>query len=195
MPRRACADSTRDLAIVMNHSLTNHASAVVMAAGMAKTPLAVAEAGAIDPSIMFVNAAFPELLDSDASSWIGRPLSALSTPTTLSGAPGTTKRFDVMLADGRRLPVALSVASVSGADGTPLCLLCSLGDARGDGADEAIERDAEMLTQVANAASELMGEAAEAARISASDGSGHASGEIALEAMRRTADPIHGSSS
>ena len=44
-----------------------------------------------------------------------------------------------------------------------MCLLCSLLDARGEGADEAIARDATLLAQVAQAAADLMRESAKAA--------------------------------
>lgn len=144
---------------------------------------------------MFVNAAFSELLDSDASSWIGRPLSALSSPALLDFSPGKTQRFDVVLDDERHMPMALSIAAVPGPGGKPFCLLCSLVDARGDGAPEAIQRDAGMLAQVARAAGELMSEATAAARFSRSDGGDDAAGELAMEAMARTVHAAHGRSS
>ena len=171
------------------------ASAVVMAASAAKTPLAIAQACAGGPSIMFVNAAFAQLLGSDASSWTGRPLSALAAPAAIHFAAGTTTRFEATLDGDRRVPLALSIAAVPDGEGAPFCLLCSLVDARGDGADEAIARDARMLGQVALAAGELMSEAAIVARRSASAGIPENADGIALEAVKRSAPSNHGMSS
>ncbi len=167
-----------------------------MAARMAKTPLAIAEAGTADAGILFVNDAFASLLESEAATWIGRPLGALSAAGPSPVVAGETKHFEVALDGGRRLPVALSIALVPGPAGDPVCLLCSLVDARGDGATQAIERDARMLAQVALAAGELMSEAAAAARLSAPEGDDAQAQwqaqAIAREALRRTVHPSPG---
>ena len=189
--------SARTIPNVMDSSspispATGHVAAIVMAASNANTPLAVADAAGA--RLMFVNAAFAELLDSDAATWVGRPLSALGREAA-NLAQGATVRFVVALDGGHRRPVALSIAPVPGADGKPSCLLCSLVDARGDGADAAIALDAEMLAEVAKAAGDLMSAAAAAASASTTEGSWRSADDLALAAMSRTVHPADGRAS
>jgi hypothetical protein len=159
------------------------ASAVIMAARQAKTPLAIADAKAPGAPLLFANEAFAAFLDEPAEALVGRALTAFAASSDAPiTAPGTT-RFELVGKDGSAFPAALSAASVTGADGAPLCLLCSLVDARGDGADEAIDRDAELLAQVAHAASALMRESAIAARLGESNGQTSSASDIALDAV------------
>ncbi len=155
------------------------ASAVILATRLAKTPLAVADAHAPDAPILFANDTFAALVGIDADALKGRSLGSLSTSPTLDVARAGTTRFELAVEGATPVAVALSTAAVPGADGAPFCLLCSLVDARGEGADAAIARDAELLVQVAQAAGDLMRESAIAARVGASTDAS----AIALEAI------------
>ena len=154
------------------------ASAVVMAARLARTPLAVADARSPDAPLMFANAAFADLLGCDAATLVGRPLRALANAAIPHQG---TVRFDLEAAPGHAFAAALSTAPVDGPDGVAFCLLCSLVDARGDGADAAIARDAALLAEVARAAGDLMRESAQAARVHPGNTASH----IALDAVSR----------
>lgn len=161
------------------------AAPVIVATRLAKTPLALADAAAPGAPILFANDAFGALLGRDPAALAGRPLSTLSTTPHADLSPGGTLRMDVETADGRVFPAALSIAAVRGADGAPLCLLCSLIDARGDGADEAIARDATLLAQVAQAAGELMRESGIAAGAAPAGDHDATATRIAREAVER----------
>ena len=137
------------------------ASAVILAARQAKTPLAIATASA--PTILFANDAFAALVDCEAGDLVGRPLASIGTVVDEQSASGVATRRTLVDSQGRSATVALSTAAVAGPDGSPSCLLCSLIDAHGDGADEAIAREAALLAEVAQAAGDLMRESAAAA--------------------------------
>lgn len=137
------------------------ASAVILAARQAKTPLAIATASA--PTILFANDAFAALLECEPDALVGRPLASIGAVTDEQQPSGPVTRLTLVDAQGRSALVALSTAPVAGPDGSPSCLLCSLIDARGDGADEAIAREAALLAEVAQAAGDLMRESAAAA--------------------------------
>ena len=158
------------------------ASAVIMAARLAKTPLAIADAHAPGAPILFANDAFAGLVGVDAAGLVGEPLGMLWASPAGAVQAGGTIRFEYAGKDGHSFPAALSTAAVTGADGTPFCLLCSLVDARGEDADAAIARDAALLAQVAAAAGDLMRESAVAAN--ATDAPATAS-NIALGAVER----------
>ena len=158
-----------------------------MATRLAKTPLAIADAHAPGEPIMFANDAFAALVGADASSLVGRPLGTLAPAAVVDIERGGTIRFELAIKGAGSMPAALSTAAVSGADGRPFCLLCSLVDARGEGAETAIARDAELLAQVAQAAGDLMRESAIAAHASTSRGPGPSASEIALDAVDHVA--------
>ena len=159
-------------------------SAVIMATRLAKTPLAIADAHEPGIPIMFANEAFATLVGLDAAALVGRPLGSLaSAPVDIER--GVTTRLELALRDGNSLAAALSTAAVPGPDGQPFCLLCSLVDARGDGADAAIARDAELLAQVAQAAGDLLRESAVAARMGESTDRDATAAGIALAAVDR----------
>ena len=139
------------------------ASAVVFAARQAKTPLAIATASA--PTILFANDAFAALLECEAGALVGRSLASIGTVADEQPASGLFTRLTLVDAQERSAPVALSTAAVAGLNGAASCLLCSLIDARGDGADEAIAREAALLAEVAQAAGDLMRESAAAADV------------------------------
>lgn len=171
------------------------ASPVIAAARLAKTPLAIADAHAPGARILFANDAFGALLGLDPAALAGRPLSSLSTPPQAVVGGDATLRLDVVTEDGKAFAAALSTATVHGTDGAPMCLLCSLIDARGEGADAAIARDAELLKAVARAAGDLMKESGIAAdaqgpHVHAHDGATR----IAREAVERAThgSPPHG---
>ena len=153
-----------------------------MATRLAKTPLAIADAQGA--AIMFANEAFATLVGLDAAALAGRPLGSLAAAPVDIGR-GATTRFELALRDGDSLTAALSTAAVPGPDGQPVCLLCSLVDARGDGADAAIARDAELLAQVAQAAGDLLRESAVAARLCESADRDATAAGIALAAVDR----------
>ena len=159
------------------------ASAVIMAARLARTPLAIADANAPGLPLMFANDAFAALVEAPAETLVGRALATLAASSKDSITTSGTARFELAIDAANSFPVALSTAPVTGADGVPFCLLCSLVDARGDGADEAIARDAELLVQVAQAASSLMHESAIAARVGAAGGHASSASDIALDAV------------
>lgn len=161
------------------------ASAVIVATRLAKTPLAIADAQAPGAPILFANDAFGALLGHDPAALAGRALNGLSPRPHAVVTPGGSVRLDLEAADGRVFPAALSVAAVPGADGTPVCLLCSLVDARGEGADVAIERDAGLLAEVARAAGELMKESGIAAAAMPAQVHDAAAMRIAHEAVER----------
>jgi hypothetical protein len=161
------------------------AASVIVATRLAKTPLALADAAAPGAPILFANDAFGALLGRDPAALAGRSLSTLSTPPHTDISPGGTLRMDIETADGRVFPAALSIAAVQGAAGAPLCLLCSLIDARGEGADEAIARDAKLLAQVAQAAGDLMKESGIAAGAVPAGDHDEAATRIAREAVER----------
>lgn len=158
------------------------ASAVIMAARLAKTPLAIAQG---DSRILFANDAFAALLGIDAATLVGWALGALAESPVATVGAGTTIRLQLAVKDGAGFPAALSTAAVNGPDGAPMCMLCSLVDARGEGADAAILRDAELLAQVAHAASELMHESAAAERAGDSAGLSAPASDIARDAVDR----------
>ena len=164
------------------------ASPVIVATRLARTPLAIADAHAPGAPIVFANDAFGALLGRDPATLVGRPLSALSTAPHAGVAAGATVRMDVEGAGGGVFPAALSVAAVPGADGAPLCLLCSLVDARGDDAVAAIERDARLLGQVARAAGDLLKESGIAAAAMPTDGQDVEATRIAREAVERATE-------
>jgi hypothetical protein len=159
------------------------ASAVIMATRLARTPLAVADAHAPGAPILFANAAFAALVDIDAAALVGRSLAMLSGSPGVGVEHPTTTRFELTANSGGSVPVALSTAPVAASDGRPFCLLCSLIDARGDGVDAAIARDAELLGQVADAAGELMRQSTIAARARESNEAGITASQIALNAV------------
>jgi hypothetical protein len=163
------------------------ASVVIMATRLAKTPLAIADAHTPGTPILFANEAFAALVDVDATALVGRSLGLLAALPVVDIGRGATTRFELAVNGGSSLPVALSTAEVPGPDGRPFCLLCSLVDARGEGADEAIARDAELLAQVARAACDLMRESGAAARTSESGDRGATASGIALEAIAHAA--------
>ena len=134
---------------------------------------------------MFANEAFATLVGLDAAALVGRPLGSLAAAVPIDLGRGVTTRFELALHGGGSLAAALSTAAVPGADGQPLCLLCSLVDARGDGADDAVARDAELLAQVAQAAGDLMRESAVAARLAESNDRDVTAADIALAAVDR----------
>ena len=160
-------------------------SPVIVAARLAKTPLAIADAQAPGAPILFANDAFGALLGCDPATLAGRRLSALSTSSHADVTPGGTVRLDIETPDGGAFRAALSIAAVPGADGAPLCLLCSLIDARGEGADAAIVRDAGLLAQVAQAAGDLMKESGIAAGALPAHDHDVAATRIATEAVER----------
>ena len=160
------------------------ASALVMAVRLAKTPLAVADARSTGRPILFANDAFIEFVGRDADALVGLPLAALIGDGGVELAQGAT-RFTLTVGERPGLAVALSTAAVADADGAPFCLLCSLVDARGDGADEAIARDAGLLAEVAQAASGLLHESALAAQARAAPD--NAAADIARDAYERAA--------
>jgi hypothetical protein len=163
------------------------ASAVIMAARLAKTPLAIADAHQAGAPLMFANDAFAALVGEDAGQLVGRPLASLGMPALDVPVPGTC-RFDLVTNGGDAVPVALSTSAVEAADGVPFCLLCSLVQARGEGADDAIARDAALLQEVALAAADLMREAARAAGLGPTEAPDDAAARIALGALQdRTA--------
>ena len=145
----------------MNLPASCPASAVILAARQAKTPLAIATVST--PSILFANDAFAALLECEPDALVGRSLASIGTIADEQPVSGRVTRLTLVDAQGRTSPVALSTAAVAGPDGSPSCLLCSLIDARGDGADEAIAREAALLAEVARAAGDLMRESAMAA--------------------------------
>ena len=161
------------------------ASAVIMATRLANTPLAIADAHAPGAPIMFANEAFAALMDADAAALVGLPLGTLAAAGRVDVERGGTTRFELAVHGASALSAALSTAVVPGPDGSPFCLLCSLVDARGEGADAAIARDAELLGQVAQAAGDLMRESAIAARTSGSNEGGATASGIALAAVDR----------
>jgi hypothetical protein len=161
------------------------ASAVIMAARLSKTPLAIADARAHGAPLLFANDAFAALVDVDATTLAGRPVTTLAGLPGGAVEPGATLRFQLAQKNGNSFPAALSIAAVPGPDGAPLCLLCSLVDARGEGADAAIARDAELLAQVALAAGDLMRESAVAAAIGGADDRAATASGIALGAVER----------
>ena len=161
------------------------ASAVIMATRLAKTPLAIADAHLPGSPIMFANDAFAALVKIDASALAGRLLGTLSASAPADIQPGRTTRFELLVQDEKPFPVALSTAPVPGADGKPFCLLCSLVDARGDGAGDAIARDAALLAQVALAAGDLMRESAAAADPGDPQSEASSASDIALRAVER----------
>jgi len=158
-----------------------------MAARLAKTPLAIADAHVPGAPIMFANAAFAALVQVDAGALVGRLLGTLSMASACRLQAGDTTRFELAVRDEGSFHAALSTAAVLGPDGQPFCLLCSLIDARGEGADAAIARDAELLTQVAAAAGELMRESAVAANLDGSSTHPATASDIALDAVERVA--------
>ena len=158
-----------------------------MATRLARTPLAVADASAPGAPILFANEAFATLVDVDAATLVGRSLGMLTVAPAADFERAGTTRFELAAKDGGSFPAALSTAPVPGPDGQPFCLLCSLVDARGDGADAAIARDAELLVQVARAAGDLMRESAIAAHAGASGEASPSASEIALEAVDHVA--------
>lgn len=139
------------------------ASPVIAAVRLAKTPLAIADARAAGAPILFANEAFGALLGCETASLVGRPLAQLSTAPDMRIAPNGTWLLDIETEGGNVFAAALSTAAVAGVDGSPMCLLCSLVDARGEGADVAIRRDAGLLREVAHAAGDLMRESGIAA--------------------------------
>ena len=155
-----------------------------MAARLAKTPLAIADAHAPGSPIMFANDAFATLVGLDATALVGRALGSLAAPP-VAIERGVTTRFQLAPHGGGGLTAALSTAAVPGPDGQPFCLLCSLMDARGEGADAAIARDAELLAQVAQSAGDLMRESAVAARVGESNHRDVTAADIALAAVDR----------
>jgi hypothetical protein len=156
-----------------------------MAARLAKTPLAIADAQAPGSPIMFANDAFATLVGVDAQTLVGRPLGCLAAAGPIDVEQGVTTRMELALRDGGTLMAALSTAAVRGADGRPFCLLCSLVEARGEGADVAIVRDGELLAQVAQAAGDLMRESAVAAHSGGSTGRELSAADIASAAVDR----------
>lgn len=148
---------------------------MILAASQAKTPLAIASGPVL--GIVFANDAFAALLGSEPDALVGRRLASLGTATVEQPASGGFTRLELTDAHGRVVPVALSTAAVAGPDGSTACWLCSLIDARGDDADEALAREAALLKEVAQAAGELMCESA-----AASDSTKPAS-EIAFDAI------------
>jgi len=167
-----------------------------MAVRLAKTPLAIADAHEPGTPIMFANEAFATLVELDAAALVGRPLGSLAAAGPVDVERGATTRFELGLRGGSSLTAALSTAVVPGPDGQPFCLLCSLVDARGDGARAAIARDAELLAQVAQAAGDLMRESAVAARLGESAERDIAAAGIALAAVdRATPSAVEGRAS
>lgn len=165
------------------------ASPVILATRQARTPLAIADALAPGLPILFANDAFGALLGRAPASFVGQPLAALALSADTRPVPGGTVRLQVAGAGGQAFTAALSTAAVAGADGTPMCLLCSLVDARGDGADEAIERDAGLLAQVARAASDLMKASGLAAGAAPAEDHELVATRIARDAVRRAVPP------
>ena len=161
------------------------ASAVIEATRLAKTPLAVADAHAPGAPILFANDAFATLVGLDAAALVGRPLGSLAAAAPFDIERGITTHFELAVHGGGSLAAALSTAAVPGPDGQPVCLLCSLADSRGDGAEAAIARDAELLAQVAQAAGDLMRESAVAARMGESADRDVTAADIALAAVDR----------
>ena len=159
------------------------ASALILAVRQAKTPLAIAQAPLSDATILFANDAFAAMLDCDPDTLLGHSLNALGGAAMAPTTPGSPVRLQLRGAGGQDIPVALSVAVVPGFERGPTCLLCSLIDARGEGADAAIARDAELLAEVAHAAGELMSESALAASQTHSDDAAMAAAGIAFDAV------------
>lgn len=168
------------------------ASAVILATRQAQTPLAIANAQAAGATLLFANDAFAAMLDCEPEALVGRELSTLAVGVIAPIRPASTLRFDLATAKGGTVPAALSVAAVPGPDGLPLCLLCSLVDARGDGADEAIARDAILLKEVAHAAGELMRESTIAARVADSSNEASTTSGIAFDAVAHASQVIAG---
>ncbi len=150
------------------------ASAVVAAVRCAEAPLAIADLP--DASIRFANDAFLVLVGRDASTLVGLRLVDLGASDMNAKPVPHAFRLILNRGDARPLPVALSTAMVTGVEGLPMCLLCSLIDMSGAGADDALAREAVLLAQVAAAASDL-------ARASDVPGDEAAPG-VALEATR-----------
>lgn len=167
-------------------------SPLITAVQSAQTALAIADARAPGAPLLFANAAFAALVDRDAATLVGCPVDSLS-----SSAPGDRPRLPTHADDASRssritirrrdgeLELALSTARVTSAQGTPLCLLCSLVDVRGADADAQILRDAELLREVAQAASGLMREAGVASDAAAAHGEPDSVAAIATAAMAR----------
>ncbi len=191
MPWMKGADPARNARPAMLHSTAPSspdacpASAVITATRLAKTPLAIADAHVPGAPILFANEAFATLVGLDAAALLGRRLGSLAGAAPVDVGRGATHRFELALHDGGSLAVALSTAAVPGPDGQPWCLMCSLVDARGEGADAAIARDAELLAQVARAAGDLMRESAVAARTDGAIERDATAADIALAAMAR----------
>src|SRR3954470_10997060 len=80
------------------------ASAVIMAARLAKTPLAIADAHQAGAPLMFANDAFAALVGEDAGQLVGRPLASFGVPASDVPVPGTC-RFDLMTNGGDAVPV------------------------------------------------------------------------------------------
>ena len=158
-------------------------SAVILAARQAKTPLAIAHTQPPGATLLFANDAFAAMLDCEPDSLVGRPLNALGIGASGAVMPGTSTRLELATSSGRPFPAALSIAAVPGADGAAVCLLCSLVDARGEGADEAIARDARLLSEVAQAAGALMRESAAAARMTSPGDVDASASSIAFDAV------------
>ena len=156
-----------------------------MATRLAKTPLAIADAHLPGLPIMFANDAFAAVVKIDAAVLAGRPLGTLAATAAADFEAGGTTRFELAVQDENPFPVALSIAAVPGADGKPFCMLCSLVDARGDDAGDAIARDAALLAQVALAAGDLMRESAAAAAPGDPQGQAASASDIALRAVER----------
>ncbi len=166
------------------------ASAVIAAAQRAKTPLAVADARDASAPILFANEAFGEFVGVSPDALVGRSLATLGTSASPVQVRSGTVKLDVSPDAGRSMPAALSIAAVTGADGDVFCWLCSLIDARGENADAAMTTDGQMLQQVARAASELMTEAAAAARVAGTPGGPSAAtiAAAAVEQVQQRAD-------
>jgi hypothetical protein len=164
------------------------AAPVIVAVRAAKTPLAIADAATPGAPVIFANDAFGALLGIDPGALAGRSMTSFARPPGSELRIDATVRLDIETAGGEMFAAALSTAAVPGPDGTPLCLLCSLVDARGEGADAAIARDAELLREVARAAGELMKASGMAADAALPQDHDRVATRIASEAVNRAVE-------
>jgi PAS domain-containing protein len=130
------------------------ASLLLDAVRAAQTPLALADPSETGPTLTLVNDAFARLFDCDPAALRGRLLTSLETADDAQPADGPRQQV-IVRPNGGRVHVVVSTAPVLGADGHAICLLCSLLETNGRIDREAWARDADLLAQVARAASAL----------------------------------------
>lgn len=180
--------------------LASHCPAepLVMAVRAAKLPLAIASATP-EARLLFANQAFARVLGRVPEGLEGAALVSLMKPvagessSVLDLAACAVHRVSIDRRGGTSALAALSAAAVLGADKRTMCWLCSLIDDTGSTPEmeAAIEREAEALAGVAQAAGELMAESARAAKATAHAGGDGGAG-IASAALERAMDESSG---